>query len=44
LPFGVSSIGRLPQGLVGNATDLAGWRRAVEVDQFPVTRGLAFSR
>ena len=44
LPFGVSSIGRLPQGFVGNATDLAGWRRAVEAEQFPVTRGLAFSR
>ena len=43
LPFGVSSIGRLPQGFVGNATDLAGWRRAIEADRFPVTRGLAFS-
>ncbi|WP_442754106.1 oxygen-independent coproporphyrinogen III oxidase [Methylocystis sp. JAN1] len=43
LPFGVSSIGRLPQGFVGNATDVAGWRRAVEDDRFPVTRGLAFS-
>jgi oxygen-independent coproporphyrinogen III oxidase len=43
LPFGVSSIGRLPQGFVGNATDLAGWRRAVEADRFAVTRGLAFS-
>jgi oxygen-independent coproporphyrinogen-3 oxidase len=43
LPFGVSSIGRLPQGFVGNATDLAGWRRAVEADRFPITRGLAFS-
>lgn len=44
LPFGVSSIGRLPQGFVGNATDLAGWRRSVEADRFPVTRGLAFSK
>ncbi len=43
LPFGVSAIGRLPQGFVGNATDLAGWRRAVEADRFPITRGLAFS-
>ncbi|MGJ0510605.1 MAG: oxygen-independent coproporphyrinogen III oxidase [Methylocystis sp.] len=43
LPFGVSAIGRLPQGFVGNATDLAGWRRAIEADRFPVTRGLAFS-
>jgi len=43
LPFGVSSIGRLPQGYVGNATDIAGWRRAVEADCFAVTRGLAFT-
>ncbi len=34
LPFGVSSIGRLPQGYVGNATDLAGWRRAIEAKMF----------
>ena len=44
LPFGVSSIGRLPQGYVGNATDLAGWRRAIDDDRFATTRGLAFSR
>jgi oxygen-independent coproporphyrinogen-3 oxidase len=44
LPFGVSSIGRLPQGYVGNATDLAGWRRAIEADRFSTTRGLVFSR
>lgn len=43
LPFGVSSIGRLPQGYVGNATDLAGWRRAVEAERFATTRGLAFT-
>ncbi|HMK90272.1 MAG TPA: oxygen-independent coproporphyrinogen III oxidase [Methylocystis sp.] len=43
VPFGVSSIGRLPQGYVGNATDLASWRRAVEADDFAVNRGLAFS-
>ena len=43
LPFGVSSIGRLPQGFVGNATDLAGWRRRIEDGRFSTTRGLAFS-
>ena len=43
LPFGVSSIGRLPQGFVGNATDLASWRRKVEAGEFPVARGLFFS-
>jgi oxygen-independent coproporphyrinogen III oxidase len=43
LPFGVSAIGRLPQGFIGNATDLAGWRRSIEADRFPVTRGLVFS-
>jgi oxygen-independent coproporphyrinogen-3 oxidase len=44
LPFGVSSIGRLPQGYVGNATDLAGWRRAIEAKCFATTRGVAFTR
>jgi len=44
LPLGVSSIGRLPDGFVGNATDNAGWRRAVESGSFATTRGLAFTR
>ncbi|MGD9659400.1 MAG: oxygen-independent coproporphyrinogen III oxidase, partial [Methylocystis sp.] len=44
LPFGVSSIGRLPQGYVGNATDLAGWRRAIEAGDFATSRGVAFTR
>ncbi|MBM3561952.1 MAG: oxygen-independent coproporphyrinogen III oxidase [Alphaproteobacteria bacterium] len=44
LPFGVSSIGRLPQGYVGNATDLAGWRRAIEAGRFATSRGVAFTR
>jgi oxygen-independent coproporphyrinogen-3 oxidase len=43
LPFGVSSIGRLPQGFVGSATDSAGWRRAIEAGEFATTRGLAFT-
>lgn len=44
LPFGVSSIGRLPQGYVGAAADLAGWRRAVEAGGFATSRGMAFTR
>jgi len=44
LPFGVSSIGRLPQGYIGNAADLGGWRRAIEADEFSTNRGLAFSQ
>jgi oxygen-independent coproporphyrinogen-3 oxidase len=44
LPFGVSSIGKLPQGYIGNAADLAGWRRAIEDDRFSTNRGLAFSQ
>lgn len=44
LPFGVSSIGRLPEGYLGNATDLAGWRRAIESGRFATTRGVAFTR
>jgi oxygen-independent coproporphyrinogen-3 oxidase len=43
LPFGVSSIGRLPQGYIGNAADVGGWRRAIEAGRFPVNRGLAFT-
>jgi oxygen-independent coproporphyrinogen III oxidase len=43
LPFGVSSIGRLPQGYVGNAADNAGWRRSIEAGRFATTRGLAFT-
>ncbi|MGJ0394872.1 MAG: oxygen-independent coproporphyrinogen III oxidase [Methylocystis sp.] len=44
LPFGVSSIGRFPQGYVGAATDLAGWRRAIEAGRFATNRGVAFTR
>jgi oxygen-independent coproporphyrinogen-3 oxidase len=44
LPFGVSSIGRLPQGYVGNAVDLAGWRRAIDAGRFATSRGVAFTR
>ncbi|QGM46296.1 oxygen-independent coproporphyrinogen III oxidase [Methylocystis heyeri] len=44
LPFGVSSIGRLPQGFIGNAADNAGWRRAIEAGRFATARGLAFTQ
>lgn len=42
--LGVSSIGRLPQGYLGNIGDTGNWRRAVEADKLPISRGLAFSR
>jgi oxygen-independent coproporphyrinogen-3 oxidase len=44
LPFGASSIGRLPQGYVQNAADVGGWRRAIESDRFATIKGVAFSR
>jgi oxygen-independent coproporphyrinogen-3 oxidase len=43
LPLGPSSIGRLPQGYVQNAPDVAGWRRAVEAGSLPLVKSLAFS-
>ena len=43
LPLGASSIGRLPQGYVQNAPDLAGWRRAIEAGSLPVAKGRAFT-
>ncbi len=42
LPLGASSIGRLPQGYVQNAPDVAGWRRMIEARQLPVVKGCAF--
>jgi oxygen-independent coproporphyrinogen-3 oxidase len=44
LPFGASSIGRLPQGYVQNAADVASWRRAIESGRFATVKGAAFSR
>lgn len=44
LGLGVSSIGHLPQGYVGNAPDIANWRRAIEADRLGTSRGVAFSR
>ncbi len=43
LPLGPSSIGRLPQGYIQNAPDVAGWRRAVETSVLPVVKSMAFS-
>jgi oxygen-independent coproporphyrinogen-3 oxidase len=43
LGLGPSSVGRLPEGYVQNASDNGGWRRAVEAGSIPVTRGVAFS-
>jgi oxygen-independent coproporphyrinogen III oxidase len=44
LPFGASSIGRLPQGYVQNAADVGSWRRAIESDRFAIVKGVAFTR
>jgi oxygen-independent coproporphyrinogen-3 oxidase len=41
--LGVSSIGRLPQGYIGNIGDTGNWRRSVEAERLPISRGLAFS-
>ncbi|WP_374545095.1 oxygen-independent coproporphyrinogen III oxidase [Rhodoblastus sp.] len=43
LPFGASSIGRLPQGYVQNAADVGSWRRAIEAGRFATVKGIAFS-
>ncbi len=44
LPFGASSIGRLPQGYIQNAADVGSWRRAIEAGRFATVKGAAFSR
>ncbi len=41
--LGASSIGRLPQGFVQNAPDVAGWARSVEAGRLSVVRGVAFT-
>lgn len=43
LPLGVSSIGQLPQGYIGNATDNGAWARAVRDGKLPTVRGVAIS-
>lgn len=41
--LGASAIGRLPQGFVQNASDLAGYSRAVGAGRFATVKGLALS-
>ena len=41
--LGASAIGRLPQGFVQNAPDLAGYARAVEAGRFATVKGIALS-
>jgi oxygen-independent coproporphyrinogen-3 oxidase len=44
LPFGASSIGKLPQGYLQSAADVGTWRRAVEAGQLATVKGVAFTR
>ena len=39
--LGASAIGRLPQGYVQNAPDIAGYSRAIDVGKFASVKGLA---
>jgi oxygen-independent coproporphyrinogen-3 oxidase len=41
--LGASAIGRLPQGYVQNAPDIAGYSRASEAGQFATVKGIAMS-
>ena len=41
--LGASAIGRLPQGFVQNAPDVAGYSRAVQAGRFATVKGLALS-
>jgi oxygen-independent coproporphyrinogen-3 oxidase len=41
--LGASAIGRLPQGFVQNAPDVAGYARAVAAGRFATVKGLALS-
>lgn len=41
--FGVSSIGKLPQGYAQNAPDIGHWKRAIEAGTPPIVRGKALS-
>ncbi|HVZ54647.1 MAG TPA: oxygen-independent coproporphyrinogen III oxidase [Pseudolabrys sp.] len=43
IPLGASAIGRLPQGFVQNAPDLAGYSRAVAAGTFATVKGLALN-
>jgi oxygen-independent coproporphyrinogen-3 oxidase len=41
--IGASAIGRLPQGYVQNAVDIAGYSRAVEAGRFAIAKGIALT-
>jgi oxygen-independent coproporphyrinogen-3 oxidase len=41
--LGASAIGKLPQGFVQNASDIAGYTRAVAAGRFATVKGLALS-
>lgn len=41
--LGASAIGRLPQGYVQNAADIAGYSRAIEAHRFATVKGIALS-
>jgi oxygen-independent coproporphyrinogen-3 oxidase len=41
--IGASSIGKLPQGFVQNAPDLAGYMRKIDAREFPTVKGLALT-
>ena len=41
--LGASAIGRLPQGYVQNAPDIAGYSRAIESGEFATVKGIALS-
>jgi len=41
--LGASAIGRLPQGYVQNAPDIAGYSRAIESGEFATAKGIALS-
>ncbi len=41
--LGASAIGRMPQGFVQNAPDLAGYSRVVAAGHFPIVKGLTLS-
>jgi oxygen-independent coproporphyrinogen-3 oxidase len=43
IPLGASAIGRLPQGFVQNAPDIAGYARAVSAGRLATVRGLALT-
>lgn len=43
IPLGASAIGKLPQGFVQNAPDLAGYGRAMAAGRFATVKGLALS-